>query len=849
MSGGRVTIPNNVRKTIQNIKEITGNHSEDEIYAMLKECSMDPNETAQKLLLQDPFHEVKRKRDRKKENPSKESTEPRWKPGMQGRGNRGGRGNYSSRHMSNDAGGGRTALSAKENGIINKGAEEGANQSIPQGQKSKETSVESDKKQSEVTSSASSSKMEGQVPKVVPVESSKIPAVALGSSESGHVPIMLTSKNTSASKTPSVSPSPSPGVYLSEKDPILMPSQDSRLSVGTIRREVGSKVAAVEQIQETPLVIKSTASGSEQGKVGPGELQGVGKNVVPESSSRPGSSSHVSFPISRPSSNYNNRMQQAIGPQKVGPSMEWKPKPIGQSQGSIKVPVAVVPVEAHTPTTVSSASSTNLDSKEDELEKKLKESHISDDKQHVIIPNHLHVPEAEKLGFCFGSFDATFGFNKTSSNSNGPVSDKTSDETIEEEQMQSRNESADGEEDHLERPPTTSSSNVPESLPDMSSNAGPEYREPKQETSSSSSSLPTPSHQYPVVHTSPNPNFSFGFMPPMIGSQVTSFENTESQARDASHVPSFVVQQPFDPASYYAHFYRESDGRMSPFHSTTKYNGNVPQPSHSSQEVGNSLMLSTTSPTPTAATQTMQSSISVTQQPLPVFRQPPGVHLPHYPPNYIPYGPYFSPFYVPPPAAIHQFLSNGTFPQQPQQGGGMYPAPPPVAASNSKYPLPQYKPGSNNSGHIGSYGPYASPPPAGYNPGSAAANSTSNEDLGGSHSQFKETNVYITGQQSEGPGVWIAGPGPGRDMSGSFYNLPQGGQVAYTTPTQQPNHGHAAAFANIYHPPQPVTTGAVHPLAGGGPGSVDMVGPAAAAASVYQQQQPQPTQINWPNNY
>ncbi|CAI9263084.1 unnamed protein product [Lactuca saligna] len=36
--------------------------------------------------------------------------------------------------------------------------------------------------------------------------------------------------------------------------------------------------------------------------------------------------------------------------------------------------------------------------------------------------------------------------------------------------------------------------------------------------------------------------------------------------------------------------------------------------------------------------------------------------------------------------------------------------------------------------------------PIGYNPGSAA-NSTSNEDLGGSHSQFKETNVYITGQQ------------------------------------------------------------------------------------------------------
>ncbi|CAI9284332.1 unnamed protein product [Lactuca saligna] len=65
---------------------------------------------------------------------------------------------------------------------------------------------------------------------------------------------------------------------------------------------------------------------------------------------------------------------------------------------------------------------------------------------------------------------------------------------------------------------------------------------------------------------------------------------------------------------------------------------------------------------------------------------------------------------------------------------------------------------------------------------------------------------------------------------------------------QQPNHGHTTAFANIYHPPQLVITGAVDPLAGGGPGSPDMVGP-ATTASVYQQQQPQPTQVNWPNNY
>jgi hypothetical protein len=44
------------------------------------------------------------------------------------------------------------------------------------------------------------------------------------------------------------------------------------------------------------------------------------------------------------------------------------------------------------------------------------------------------------------------------------------------------------------------------------------------------------------------------------------------------------------------------------------------------------------------------------------------------------------------------------------------------------------------------YGPYGSSP-TGYNPNSAVTggNTTTNEDLGAS--QFKENNVYITGQQ------------------------------------------------------------------------------------------------------
>ncbi|KAI9083209.1 hypothetical protein K1719_034741 [Acacia pycnantha] len=52
---------------VQSLKEIVSNFPEHEIYAMLKECDMDPNEAVSRLLSQDPFHEVKSKREKKKE--------------------------------------------------------------------------------------------------------------------------------------------------------------------------------------------------------------------------------------------------------------------------------------------------------------------------------------------------------------------------------------------------------------------------------------------------------------------------------------------------------------------------------------------------------------------------------------------------------------------------------------------------------------------------------------------------------------------------------------------------------------------------------------------------------------
>lgn len=52
IEGGTQIISAGVRKTIQSIKEIVGNHSDIDIYWALKETDMDPNETTQKLLNQ-----------------------------------------------------------------------------------------------------------------------------------------------------------------------------------------------------------------------------------------------------------------------------------------------------------------------------------------------------------------------------------------------------------------------------------------------------------------------------------------------------------------------------------------------------------------------------------------------------------------------------------------------------------------------------------------------------------------------------------------------------------------------------------------------------------------------------
>ncbi|KAL0405144.1 UNVERIFIED_CONTAM: GBF-interacting protein 1 [Sesamum latifolium] len=886
--GSRVSIPSSVRKTIEDIKEITGhNHSEDEIYAMLKECSMDPNETTQKLLLLGTFHEVKRNAIGEKsatgsfrpnlitlyvvpmlwssllgchplglsldcrgshcfnlgypiwqhdsstmtgfkllsvhvQNLNKEPAESRWKPGSQARGNRAGRSNYSSRHVSQDAGGGRSSSTVKERAtsqipekVVSKSPLANAQEvkkneasSIaspittvsngPSGITSQSTNSICDNHvsasggvdQYNETGITSMRKLEGPLTFSSPIDSSSIP-------DTPGTRVIQKNEMLDSSK-PATSPplALGSGSHFSSLDP--MPSIDFPLpsAMGAVIGEAGNQQIAIELIADNLAERKSASAMQEKM---PNDFQGVGNTQNSVSMGTASSTFGVSS-VSRPSSNYNNP-SQVVGPQKVnnwclsvfcfsGSKQRVEAKStdpsIGQS-GS-----AAASSEVSTISVGSYPKSQPDPSKEatPELQRKLEELHISDT-QHVIIPNHIHVPEVGKLGFCFGSFDASFGVDMA--RNGGLESDKSpalsgSSEPIDEpvKELKLRNQTVLNSE--AKYPGTHSVSQGPEiflsSEFEVPSSISPDYGESKQEVAPGS-------HQHPVAHSSSN--YNIGFMQPILSGQLPPFESSESQTRDVPQLPSFA-----------------SAG------AANKYNGNAAlvsaQTSQSPQEggAGTPLIQSMVSSAPlvTQAAGIMQSSIAATQQPLPVFHQPTGVHLPHYPP-FIAYGPYFSPFYVPPPA-IHQFLSNGASPQQPQ-GGSLYPTPPGTIA---KYSVSQYKQGSSigSSSHVRAAGSYGSYGLSALNYTSSSATpvltSTVNEDI--ADPQAKENYISVSGQQSEGSGV-------------------SQGQLAFTS--THPGHG---AFTGIFHPAQAVTAASVHPLllhSQAITNHVDMGGP---TAGVYQ---------------
>ncbi|KAG1327437.1 GBF-interacting protein 1-like [Cocos nucifera] len=766
-SSSRISIPSSVRRTIQNIKEIAGSYSDEEIYAMLKECSMDPNETAHKLLLQDPFHEVKRKRGRKKEVllslwlflihysnlrfdlcTVAETGSLLILGGGQGCKGEGvgvvGEIILLAIFLMVDVGGGSNVGVGKENGV-NRSTDKSITSSS-----SPTTHDTGNKSATTISSSVAgldngSTRMEYQIlGKGGPCQNSggsvntsveecstteinkmvtQLPGNIKCVSASGQS-IPNSDQFVSSRTTTTVS-----RVYASASDPVLVPSGDACIPgvIGAIVREVGSQqtpgVTDINRVASCDVASSelSSINGKNSSELGDSNKQGRmqsksnGLDVI-QISSQDGSSSSTTVSVgSRPSSNYSSRSQPLSGPQKaVGPAKEWKPKPtsVNSAQASgVWSTSEVKPISAETVApSLPASSSTPSKNTISKLQDKLEELQFSE--THVIIPNHLQVSQSQITGLNFGSFDANFGL--TMRFANDPDSDKSSmllsessqevKDNVEEPSPIFHNVSIKEADypDH-QQPPAQIAENISTKEPEISSNvlAAPENDPPKPEAS-----LAPEGPQYSVVH--PAHTYSnFGPVPPVPSSQFRVVEGAEPQSREASHVSGFVS--------------------------------------------GNSSVLSSTEPTlhATQATGVIPSSLAINQQPMPVFRQPAGVHLSHYPPNYHPCSQYFSPFYVPPPT-LHHFLSNAAFPQQ-LPTGSMYLPPAAAAAANPvKYSLSQYKPPTNNSNPTHTEMPIGfsmhTSSPASYSPTPAMASgsSTGNED---GTMQLKENNANIDGQQ------------------------------------------------------------------------------------------------------
>ncbi|KAL0742674.1 hypothetical protein Bca4012_084187 [Brassica carinata] len=122
-NNGMNDIPSRSRQIVQSLKEVA-NSPETEIYAMLKECNMDPNEAVHRILSQgssffllmvaclvpdlqfhyysyfDPFHEVKSRKEKKKETRDMPDSRPRGANNTYNRGGRGGSDRYAGRSAS-----------------------------------------------------------------------------------------------------------------------------------------------------------------------------------------------------------------------------------------------------------------------------------------------------------------------------------------------------------------------------------------------------------------------------------------------------------------------------------------------------------------------------------------------------------------------------------------------------------------------------------------------------------------------------------------------------------------------------------------------------------------------------
>ncbi|KAH0707427.1 hypothetical protein KY290_012471 [Solanum tuberosum] len=712
----RIIIPSNVRKTIDDIKEIAaGKHTDEDIYAMLKECNMDPNDTAQKLLYLDTFHEVKKKRDRKKTKASSQTSDNyRWMSGMQRRA-RDGREIISANYITDSKYGTSTRDASgrryikKENGV-NSSKDRNSKASMPPARKTEDASIHPSKEfavevagddpshVSRVTSFVNLNKL-AKVSTIPPnlinhhlnldpgPTPTPTPTFAPGTRFKDKVFISIPNELVKSTTSASVS-----GVYSSSSDPVLVPALNPRNpgTVGTIKREIGS--------QRT--VTDSTVSPANEGtsdacQDAPQNTDAVTRTVNYINTTGPKESWGVSV--------------TAIQPVAINHESQHSKQVKGHS-GVLPSQAAAVAKGDNLPSV--SKPNSSVEQTVPRLDMKLEKLNVSARCQPVIFPNNLQVPESFRSGLTFGSLDPQSDQSISCGKDSMPVetvpaNDATSMEPGSYEDASSAAQRGDYPHNLLSH--QHGSENI---SPFEVSGASPVYDPSKLEKCP-----PSAGSQLPLLQTPPD--YSLGFAPPMLGPHLVCIEGPEQQGG----------------------------------------NSQAPSTLGSNQPVAQPIDLG-------------QSSVSVPPHLFPLVRQP-------FPPNYMPYNPYIPHLYMPQsahqflgPSGFPQQPSPANFYMSPSvtAAGVKLPLP-------SLYKPAAIAGNLNHFGIPTGYSSYGSSTVS-YSGTPALVCSASNENL--TTPDLKEKNVYSMHKQNEDSHYRNSAPGRDQSMlqTNYFYNIPQDQHIA-----------------------------------------------------------------------
>ncbi|XP_059640093.1 uncharacterized protein LOC132282435 isoform X2 [Cornus florida] len=845
IEGGTQILSARVRKTIQSIKEVVSNHSDADIYVALKETNMDPNETAQKLLNQDPFHEVRRKRDKKKESTGyKASTEPRKYSENVGQGMK--TTTYSDRNVRR-GGYSRNALPGisrefrvvRDNRINQNANGEMKPPSMQCSTSTNDQAISNDKGSSTRTSSNQKaydgrySSQAGNGPVGSHPRQAR-DANSSGSSKKESLEARQASVPNTVSHVQAVKPNNSQppsatlasnnsvvGVYSSSSDPVHVPSPDSKSAstVGAIKREVGVVGVRQQQSSENSLKPSVQSSNSHLGRDGSSResfrhFTAISKSSQP-SQATVSESIVPNMSVGRPflSNQYNSRShQQPLGHQKASqPNKEWKPK--SSQKSSLNGPGVIgTPAKSVPPPPV--VNPKDLEREAAQLQDILSRAN-NNENQNVIIAEHIRVAETDRCQLTFGSFgpDLDSSMNIISGSLAGGSAEDPSVEHF-----------------------TSLSKSAPESSSDETSGIKHVDSLDDQVRNSESISPASGAVSENQVPESSSPQDLDNYEDiGLVRDNSPSYTPSESQQqRDHHELPSFSA---YDPQTGYDFPYLRP-----PMDETIRGQG-LPSP----QEALSSH----------ASSNIPASSIAMLQQQQqPVAQMYPQVHVSHFA-NLMPYRQFISPVYVP-PMPMPGYSSNPTY-THPSSGNSYLLMPggsSHLSANGIKYGIQQFKhvPAGSPTG----FGNFTSPNGYAINAPGVVGGATGIEDS--SRLKYKDGNIYVPNQQAETSEIWIQNPRelPGM-QSASYYNMP--GQTPHAA--YMPSHtGHASfnaaaaaaqsshmQFPGLYHsPPQPAALANPHHL---GPALGGNVGVAAAApgAQVGAYQQPQLGHLNWTTNF